>query len=75
MIIPFHEDDARVGMLLVYNGSSIYRVEKVRGSMADLLSFGFLIGGRIVEHDDKMILNGIFLNIFNQAYVPSVKMK
>lgn len=75
MIVPFHEDDARVGMLLIYNGSSIYRIEKVRGNMADLISFGFLIGGRIVEHDDKTILRGIFLSNFNQVYVPGVKMK
>ena len=75
MIVPFCEKDARVGMLLIYNGSSIYKIKKVNGNRADLISFGFLIGGRIVEHDDKMILNGIFLNNFNQVYVPSVKMK
>lgn len=75
MIVPFHEEDAHCGMFLVYNGSSIYKITKVNGNKADLISFGFLIGGRIVEHDDKMILNGIFLNNFNQAYIPSVKMK
>ena len=75
MIIPFHKDDARYGMFLIYNGSSIYKITKVNGNKADLISFGFLICGRIVEHDDKMLLRGIFLNNFNQAYVPSVKMK
>lgn len=75
MIVPFREKDARVGMLLIYNGSSIYKITKVNGNKADLISFGFLMGGRIVENDDKMRLGGIFLNNFNQAYVPSVKMK
>ena len=75
MIIPFHEDDARVGMFLIYYNRSIYKITKVNGDKADLISFGILIGGRIVENDDKMILPGIFLNNFNQAYVPSVKMK
>lgn len=75
MIVPFREEDAYVGMLLVYNNTSIYKITKVKGNSADLISFGFLIDGRIVEHDDKMILNGILLNCFNQAYIPSVKMK
>lgn len=56
MIVPFREEDAHDGMLLVYNNSSIYKIIKVNGNTADLISFGFLIDGRIVEHDDKMIL-------------------
>ena len=75
MIIPFHEDDARCGMFLVYDNNSIYKITKVNKNNADLISFGYLIDGRIVEHDDKMLLRGIFLSNFNQAYVPSVKMK
>ena len=75
MIVPFREEDARVGMFLIYYNRSIYKITKVNGNRADLISFGFLIGGRIVEHDDKMLLRGIFLSNFNQAYVPSVKMK
>lgn len=75
MIVPFREEDAHYGMFLVYNNNSIYKITKVKGNAADLISFGFLIDGRIVEHDDKMILRGIFLSNFNQVYVPSVKMK
>ena len=75
MIVPFREEDARVGMFLIYYNRSIYKITKVNGNKADLISFGFLMDGRIVEHDDKMILNGIFLNNFSQVYVPSVKMK
>ena len=75
MIIPFHEDDARVGMFLIYYNRSIYKITKVNGNKADLISFGLLMDGKIVEHDDKMLLRGIFLSNFNQAYVPSVKMK
>ena len=75
MIIPFHEDDARVGMFLIYYNRSIYKITKVNGNKADLISFGLLMDGKIVEHDDKMLLRGIFLSNFNQAYVPGVKMK
>lgn len=75
MIVPFREEDAHEGMFLVYDNRSIYKIKKVNGSTADLISFGLLIGGRIVEHDDKMALGGILLSCFNQAYVPSVKMK
>ena len=75
MIVPFREEYAHNGMFLIYNGRSIYKITKVNGDKADLISFGVLIGGRIVEHDDKMVLGGISLNNFNQAYVPSVKMK
>lgn len=75
MIVPFREEDAHDGMLLVYNGSSIYKITKVNGNKADLISFGFLMDGRIVEADDKMALDGILLNCFNQAYIPGVKMK
>lgn len=75
MIVPFREEDAHEGMFLVYNNTSIYKITKVNGSTADLISFGFLIGGRIVEHDDKMALSGILLDCFNQAYIPGVKMK
>lgn len=75
MIVPFREEDAHEGMFLVYNNTSIYKITKVNGNKADLISFGFLMGGRIVETDDKMALDGILLSCFNQAYVPSVKMK
>lgn len=75
MIVPFREEDAHEGMFLVYNGSSIYKITKVKGNTADLISFGFLTDGRIVEVDDKMAVNGILLSCFNQAYVPGVKMK
>lgn len=75
MIVPFREKDAHEGMFLVYDNNSIYKIIKVNGNTADLISFGYLIDGRIVEHDDKMILNGILLNCFNQAYIPCVKMK
>lgn len=75
MIVPFREEDAHDDMLLVYNNTSIYKITKVNGNKADLISFGYLIGGRIVETDDKMALNGILLDCFNQAYIPGVKMK
>ena len=75
MIVPFREEDAHYGMFLVYDNNSIYKITKVNKNEADLISFGYLIDGRIVEHDDKMLLRGILLNNFNQAYVPSVKMK
>lgn len=75
MIVPFHEDDVRTGMFLVYYNQSIYRVEKVKGDTADLLSFGMLINNKLVEHDDKMILRGIHLSNFHHVYVPSAKMK
>ena len=75
MIVPFHEKDARDGMFLVYYNYSVYKIKKVDGRTADLISFGMLINNRLVEHDDKMLLRGIFLNNFNQAYIPSVKMK
>ena len=75
MIVPFHEDDARVGMFLVYYNYSVYRIEKTMGDTADLLSFGMLINNKLVEHSKKMILRGIFLNSFNHAYIPSVEMK
>ena len=75
MIVPFREDNARVGMFLVYHNYSVYRIEKVNRKLADLLSFGTLINGKLVEHDDKMILRGIHLSNFNQAYVHGVKMK
>lgn len=75
MVVTFHKEDARAGMFLVYDNHSVYRIEKVKGNTADILSFGVLINNRLVEHDDKMILTGIFLNNFNQAYVPRVKMK
>lgn len=75
MIIPFREEDAHVGMFLVYNNTSIYKITKINGDTARLVSFGYLTGGRIVENDDKMMLDGILLRCFNQAYIPGVKMK